>query len=408
MPAQPSLHSAKLDHAVLTNPWYRPASGVKASEVHRQMLFHRSMPGYLSTPLVDLPDLARTLRVARVVIKDESNRLSLPAYKILGSAWALHQRIVQAHRLPIGTIVRFPQLKALASQLDDVSLYTATDGNHGRGVALLARLLGFRAHIYVPSDMTQERRQAIANEGASITNADSYDDAVRLAERAATLHNGWLCADTVSDSSQNAHFAEDIQDGYQTMFAEVVEQLGHQPSQVFVQSGVGALASSSVDYFDKTVRIATVEPSNSACIQLSLARGTPTVAPDTFTAMAGLRAKHVSVLAWPQLRTNICVAVSVSDASMQQAVRYLARAGIRAGESGAAGLAGLLQMSKDVTALRSMQFSSTSCILLLNTEGPTDIVNYNRIMTTDHDWQEEDLTQSAASPTAGQRLSNAQ
>jgi diaminopropionate ammonia-lyase len=371
-----------------------------------QTQFHKTMPGYAATPLIDLPDLARKLQVARVVVKDESSRLSLPAYKILGSAWALHQKIIRSLKLTPGTIATFPQLKTFASQLDSVALYTATDGNHGRGIAVLARQLGFDAHIYVPFDMTDERRNAISDEGATVVTAESYDDAVLMAEKDATATNGWLCADTVGASGAGAQFAHDIQDGYQTMFAEIIEKLGGSPSQVFVQSGVGALAASCIDFFDSSVRIATVEPTDSACIQISIARGKPVAAPDTFTSMAGLRAKNVSALAWPQLRANISVAIAVSDDEVHQAVRYLARTGIRAGESGAAGLAGLLQMSKDTNALTSMKFSSTSCIVLLNTEGPTDTINYNRIMANTDDCQEEDSIKSPTSATAGQRLSN--
>lgn len=141
--------------------------------------FHRRLPGYAPTALTGLPQLADELGVAHVFAKDESNRLGLPAFKGLGASWAIH-RALQEHRRREGAS-------------DPTTIVTATDGNHGRAVARFSRLLGQRAHVFVPDGVHPVAVRAIADEGATVTHAPgSYDDAVRTAAQHAADHDEHL------------------------------------------------------------------------------------------------------------------------------------------------------------------------------------------------------------------------
>jgi diaminopropionate ammonia-lyase len=178
-------------------------------------------------------------------------------------------------------------------------------------------------------------------------------------------------------------FAADVQRGYHTLFAESVEQLAGAPDLLFIQAGVGALAASAAAFADAhglATQIVTVEPVGSACVQASIQHGEPTAVLDTFTTMAGLRAQHVSALAWPVLRDRITAAVSVSDTQAEAAMRILATQHVVAGESGAAGLAGLVRVGHAPWARRALGVRHSTTIAVVNTEGATDAERYARVV----------------------------
>ena len=142
--------------------------------------FHRRIPGYEETPLVEAPRLAEALRVGKVLVKDESSRLGLPAFKILGASWAVYRALEE--RLPGGTFgdwETFEDLRVRLEPLRPLNLVAATDGNHGRALARVARLLGLGARVFVPEDMVSARREAIAGEGAEVVVRGTYDEAVK-------------------------------------------------------------------------------------------------------------------------------------------------------------------------------------------------------------------------------------
>lgn len=158
--------------------------------------FHSSLPGFSPTPLVDIPTLAKSLGVAHVLIKDESSRLGLPAFKILGASWATYKAI--SARLGLGQGTSLSEVAAVA-QKAKVKLFAATDGNHGRAVAATAKWLGVEAHIYAPYDMVLDTQDLIRSEGShvrlEVINGD-YDQAVRAAFVASEASNGILIQDT--------------------------------------------------------------------------------------------------------------------------------------------------------------------------------------------------------------------
>jgi diaminopropionate ammonia-lyase len=373
---------------VLLNPRWRAANSQKQSSPpsDRSRAFHRQLDGYAPTPLLPLARAAIDLPVRQVAVKHEHSRLGLPAYKVLGGSWAVHEAIRTAAGLPDDVVLTLPELRAAAATAGAPTLCTATDGNHGRGIAVMAEQLRLACDVFVPHDMVAERADAIASHGATVHRVSGgYDDAVAAAASFVRAEpNRWLCADTAgpSDDDATVRFAREVQRGYYTMFAEVLDA-AFVPDLVIVPCGVGALAASAVDYFAMhapAARIVTAEPIGSACVLAALHHDAPTLVGDPPSIMAGLRAAMISSVAWPTLRTGLAGAVAVTDDEAMEAMRMYAGQGIEAGESGAASLAGLLRFYGKPAVPLALGLTAESRVLLLNTEGPTDRGAWSRIV----------------------------
>jgi len=299
------------------------------------------------TPLIDDPSLATGLAVGRVLVKDESSRLGLPSFKALGASWAVHQLLVNgAGAAALPGPHGLPALRALAAARPGLVLVTATDGNHGRAVARMARLIGAAARVFVPAAVTAQAAAAIAAEGAEVVTVPcDYDEAVAAAARWARERPG---AALLQDTSWPGYEQVPgwIAEGYATLFAELDEQLrgAGPPDLLVVPVGVGSLAQAAVAHYRGSRRTGTallaVEPDTAACALASLQAGRPVTVPAGNTVMAGLNCGTVSALAWLYLAGGLDAAVAVTDQQAGQAVAELAAAGISAGPSGAASLAG--------------------------------------------------------------------
>ncbi|MFZ3565819.1 pyridoxal-phosphate dependent enzyme [Streptomyces sp. BH097] len=319
--------------------------------------FHAALPGYAPTPLTELPELAEEMEVGRVLVKDESSRLGLPAFKALGASWAVH--------------------RALAGARGPITLVTATDGNHGRAVARTARLLGHRAHVLVPRGVHPGAVAAVAAEGAEVTEVPgTYDEAVRRAADAAEAPGRVLVQDTAWPGYER--IPGWIVEGYSTLCAEVDEQLGTQePDLVVVPVGVGSLAQAVVTHYRSRRRghapaLLSVEPESAACVLESLTRGEPTSVTTGDTGMAGLNCGTPSTLAWPYLAAGLDAAVAVRDTDSARAAVRLADLGVSSGPCGAAPLAGLRAALTGPGAEKrraALGLGPASLVVLLSTEG---------------------------------------
>lgn len=316
--------------------------------------FHAVLPGYAPTPLVELPSLAGELGVGRVFVKDESARLGLGAFKVLGAAWAVYRRLG-------GTLP--PDLDGLRGRLDrGVVLVAATDGNHGRAVAWMARLLGVRARIFVPDLVPSHAVAAIEAQGAPVTVvAGSYDDAVRRA----AAEPGVLVQDTAWPGYEDV--PRWIVDGYATLFAEVDAQLPAPVGLLVVPMGVGSLAQAAVAH--GVAPVLGVEPLDAACVLAALRAGRMLTVPTGATAMTGLNCGTMSAAAWPVLRAGLAAAVAVSDADALRAARDLAGLGVDSGPSGAATLAGARAALTDQHRRQALGVDPHTVVVLLSTEG---------------------------------------
>ena len=364
---------------------------VPAPAIHDPRAFHRRLPGYAPTPLIDAPHLAARLGVAKVWVKDEARRLGLPAYKILGASWATYRALEQhAHAVHGGDLepwTTLEDLRARLAPLQPLTLVCATDGNHGRAVAHMARLLGLQAHVLVPHDMVASRQDAIRAEGAQLTVVPgTYDDAVR---QAAALGNArcLVISDTAWDGYEDV--PRWVMDGYATIYAEVDEEFTRRgergPDLVAAQIGVGALAASVVQHYrPRKAQIVGVEPTGAACVLASLASGRPVVLDGELrTIMAGLNCGTPSPLAWPLLQQGLSALVAIPDGRAEEAMRVLAEVGVEAGESGAAGLGGLLELLTGPHAQANhtrLGVTNATRVLVINTEGATDAGAYAQIV----------------------------
>jgi diaminopropionate ammonia-lyase len=330
--------------------------------------FHQSLPGYAPTPLVSVPELAAELGVRAVEVKDESSRLGLPAFKILGASWAVAR--VVADRTGASTDLAALRAAAAGSALQ---LVTATDGNHGRAVAHMASLLGLSATVFVPAVMTDAAADAIAAEGAEVVRTETdYDTAVATAARFAGADpDRRLIQDTAWDGYQQVPAW--IVEGYDTLLDELDEQLGDAPDLVAIPVGVGSLAQAVVAHYRGPGRphpaLLSVEPDTAACVLDSLAAGGPVTVTTAATVMAGLNCGTVSAAAWPVLRDGCDAAVAVTDAAARQAVADLARLGVSSGPSGAATLAGVRAALTTPDRRAALGIDATSTVVLLSTEG---------------------------------------
>jgi diaminopropionate ammonia-lyase len=391
--------------ATFWNPSRRPLPVAERGPSPRA--FHRRLPGYAPTPLVDVPSIATELGLGRVWVKDESVRLGLPAFKVLGASWATYRLVVE--RLGAEpTWDEVDQVRAAVAPLRPLELVTATDGNHGRAVARAARLLGLGARIFLPAGSAEARIEAIASEGAAVTVVEGdYDAAVAHAASLAGPRSV-----VVSDTSWPgyAQIPTWVAEGYRTLFEEVDEQVaaagGAPIDAVVVQTGVGALAVAAVHHLRRHelasapgdgdrrgggasdeladgrsapggALIAVVEPDSAGCVAASARAGHRVTVPGPHPSiMAGLNCGTVSEIAWPVLSAGVDAFVTVDDAQAEAAMRSLAELGVVAGETGGSGLAGLRQLVADAGG----RLDRSSSVLVLNTEGATDPDAYERIV----------------------------
>ncbi|MDQ1509391.1 MAG: diaminopropionate ammonia-lyase [Actinomycetota bacterium] len=338
--------------------------------------FHRRLPGYAPTPVVDAPGIGAELGLSALSVKDEARRLGMPSFKILGASWAVYRLLVTR----LGTEPEWRDLDALRAAfapLGPLTLVAATDGNHGRAVAHMARLLGYESHVLVPAGTASARIDGIAGEGARVTVVDgTYDDAVRASAALATDR-----ALVVSDTSWDGYteVPRTVIEGYSTIFSELDAQLATAPEVVVVPMGVGALTAAAVEHYASTAIIVAVEPLSAACGMRSAAAGHPVIMPGPHDSiMAGLNCGTVSPIAWPTVSRGVDVFVAVGDGAAEQAMRDLATIGVVAGETGAAALAGLRAVNASMPdALRDRH------ALVLCTEGATDPIAYRRIVGHD-------------------------
>ncbi|PCI25554.1 MAG: diaminopropionate ammonia-lyase [SAR324 cluster bacterium] len=368
---------------------------------HDVTAFHQSLDVYDATPLVSLPELAAKLGVKQILVKDESKRFGLNAFKGLGASYAIYQFIKRRWENlcaePFQTERLFdPQLK---EKMGEITFTTATDGNHGLAVAWTAQKLQQKAVIYVPENMVAARKAHIRATGAEVVVVNgTYDETVLTAAKAGK-EKGW---EIISDTAYPGYteVPEWIMTGYATIFNEIEAQLQSmelsKPNMLFLQAGVGGLAGAAADYYVKKYsqdrpKLICVEPLDADCLLESIISGhgeRRTAKGAQNSIMAGLNCGTASMLAWPVIKEAIEFFLAVDDDWAREAMKVLYYPEgndkkLISGESGAAGLAGLIALCREASLKESKEklgLNKESVVLLINTEGDTDPENFQKII----------------------------
>ncbi|PKM73943.1 MAG: diaminopropionate ammonia-lyase [Firmicutes bacterium HGW-Firmicutes-16] len=362
-------------------------------EVEAARNFHKSFPQYSRTPLAKLSHLAKYLCVSELYVKDESYRFNLNAFKVLGGSFAIAKYIAKQTGRNISELT-YDVLTSdeLKNDFGQATFFTATDGNHGRGVAWAANKLKQKAVVFMPKGTTKTRFENILKENATATiEVANYDECVRMAaEAAANTKNGVVVQDTAWEGYEE--IPAWIMQGYGTMAMEATEQLEEyccgRPTHVFVQAGVGSLAGAVQGYFanrypNNPPTVVVVEAQAAACLYKSAAKGDGSIQivdGDMQTIMAGLACGEPNTLSWDILKNHVKVFVSCPDWVAERGMRMLAAPikgdpQVISGESGAVSMGLLAAIIKDpeYTELRdAIGINSDSKILLFSTEGDTD------------------------------------
>ena len=374
--------------------WLKVMAG---EEVAKARAFHRSFPQYSVTPLADLKEMAGYLGLARLCVKDESYRFGLNAFKVLGGSFAMARYIAQKTGKDVSEMT-YDYLTGdkLKEEFGQATFFTATDGNHGRGVAWAANRLGQKAVVHMPKGSSRTRFDNIAKEGAKVTIEEvNYDECVRMAAaEAAATPNGVVVQDTAWEGYEE--IPAWIMQGYGTMAAEADEQLGEAPTHIFVQAGVGSLAGAVQGYFanrypENPPKVIVMEARAADCLYRGAEAGDGAprfVGGDLQTIMAGLACGEPNTIGWDILRNHTAFFVSCPDWVSAKGMRMLAAPlkgdpAVTSGESGAVGMgliAALMEGETYKELREAIGLDENARVLMFSTEGDTDPEKYKKIV----------------------------
>lgn len=372
---------------------------LRDKEISKVKGFHESIPQYERTPLVKLENLAKMLGVKGVYLKDESYRFGLNAFKVLGGSFAMAKYMADKLGKDISEL---PYEKLISdevrNELGDITFFTATDGNHGRGVAWTANKLKQKSVVYMPKGSSLIRLNNIKAEGAkaSITELN-YDDAVRLATEDAAKVGGLVVQDTAWEGYED--IPAWIMQGYGTMAKEAVEQLSEygveRPTHVFIQAGVGSLAGAVQGYmaakFEDCPITVVVEADKADCFYKSAEAGDGKprfVGGDMQTIMAGLACGEPNTIGFEILKNYSEAFISAPDWVSAKGMRILGNPlvgdeKVISGESGAVTTGTLVSIMQDESLAelrKALTLDENSKVLLISTEGDTDPEKYRSIV----------------------------
>ncbi len=349
---------------------------------------------YAPTPLTSLPGLAKELGVGELKFKDEGGRFGLGSFKALGGAYAVYRLLARMITEKTGIENISPEdLKngVYRDHVKDITVSSATDGNHGRSVAWGAEQFGCKSVIYIHAEVSQGRLVALEDQGAKVVRVDgNYDESVHFCAKE-SAENDWY---VVSDTSYEGYMEvpTNVMEGYSVLGAEIADQLGATPpTHVFVQGGVGGLAAAVCAAFwsaweTERPLFYVVEPDLAACITRSVEKEAPTnVEVETETIMAGLSCGEVSLVAWDVLSRGADGSMTIPDDFVGPTMRLLAKSStgdqaIVAGESAVAGLAGLISARCSKELSQKLHLDENSRVVVIGSEGATDIEIYREIV----------------------------
>ena len=371
------------------------------SETAKARAFHKSFPQYGVTPLANLSNMAKELGLSNLFVKDESYRFGLNAFKVLGGSFAMAKYIAQQLGKDVADVdYDFLTSQKLKDEFGQATFFTATDGNHGRGVAWAANKLGQKAVVHMPKGTVQTRFDNIAKEGAIVTIEEvNYDECVRMAAKEANeTERGVIVQDTAWDGYEE--IPAWIMQGYGTMAYEAAAQLKEagidRPTHIFVQVGVGSLAGAVQGFFANLFKgneptVVIMEAQAADCLYQGAKAadgGIRFVEGDLQTIMAGLACGEPNTISWDILKNHSSIFVSCPDWVAAKGMRMLGAPikgdpQVTSGESGAVGMGLIATLMRDAEYADlkiAIGLDENSKVLMFSTEGDTDPENYKAIV----------------------------
>ncbi len=372
-------------------------SVMSLENVDKARAFHKSFPQYSVTPLANLSNMAEFLGLKSLFVKDESYRFGLNAFKVLGGSFAMARYIADELNKDVSEVdYNYLTSEKLKNEFGQATFFTATDGNHGRGVAWAANRLGQKAVVLMPKGTVKSRFDNIAKEGAKVTIEDvNYDECVRMANNLAEqTEHGVMVQDTAWDGYEK--IPAWIMQGYGTMASEAAEQITDIPTHIFIQAGVGSLAGAVQGYFanlykDNPPKVVVIEAQVADCLYQSAKAGDGKIRfvdGDLQTIMAGLACGEPNTISFDILKNHSAFFVSCPDWVAEKGMRILAApikgdAQVTSGESGAVGMGLIytLMTNPEYEELKNkIGLDENSSVLMFSTEGDTDPENYKKIV----------------------------
>ena len=371
---------------------YMPLFSAQRAEISKN--FHSTIDGYAPTPLAVFNSTAKQLGAGEIYVKDESYRFGLNAFKALGGSFCVGRYMADLLGKDISDLTYSDLVSSnTKAAVGDITFVTATDGNHGRGIAWTAAKLGQKAVVYMPKGSAAERLENIRKLGAvSDITEFYYDDTVRFAKQQAE-ENGWvLVQDTAWEGYETVPTY--IMQGYLTMAAEAVQQLGgKKPTHIFLQAGVGAMAGALSAFFRDIYgfgpKIVIVEPDKADCFYHTAKAddgNIHTVGGALDTIMAGLACGEPCTIGWDLLKFCANAFISMEDTVAANGMRIMATpldqdTKVTSGESGAAGFGAVAEICRNHPQIKTdLDINENSTILCFSTEGATDVENYRNIV----------------------------
>ncbi|MFT5505277.1 MAG: diaminopropionate ammonia-lyase [Gammaproteobacteria bacterium] len=385
------VHNTKADYSSLYDDSLKKITSLdKAGKAVETI---QRWPGYRETSLHKLSSLAEDLKIAQLWYKDEAERFDLKSFKALGGAYAVARQIQARILEQTGKEASVDQLlnQEFKTITDNLVISCATDGNHGRSVAWGCQMFGCECIIYIHRDVSIGRQTAMESFGARVIRiTGNYDDSVKQADQEAKKLGRCIVSDTSYEGYMD--IPRDVALGYTVLLEESVRQMNHEiPTHVFIQGGVGGLASAVCAYFwelwgESRPRFIVVEPEQANCLQASAVAGEPvTVEGDLDTLMAGLACGEVSLLAWEILKTGANDFLTINETTVPKTMQLLAKGfgsdpSIEAGESAVAGIAALITICNNASDRLALGIDESSKVYILGTEGATDPDLYQQLL----------------------------
>ena len=372
-------------------------SVMSLENVDKARAFHKSFPQYSVTPLANLNNMAEFLGLKSLFVKDESYRFGLNAFKVLGGSFAMARYIAEQLGKDVSEVdYNYLTSDKLKNEFGRATFFTATDGNHGRGVAWAANRLGQKAVVLMPKGTVKSRFDNITKEGADVTIEDvNYDECVRKANQMAEqTEHGVMVQDTAWDGYEK--IPAWIMQGYGTMASEAAEQITDRPTHIFIQAGVGSLAGAVQGYFanlykDNPPKVIVMEAQAADCLYQSAKAGDGKIRfvdGDLNTIMAGLACGEPNTISFDILKNHSAFFVSCPDWVAEKGMRILAApikgdTQVTSGESGAVGMGLIYTLMKNPEykeLKNAIGLDENSSVLMFSTEGDTDPENYKKIV----------------------------